>query len=78
MSCDRIQGKHSEAIAPFESALALDPNGLKPLTNVGSIYMKVGRLEEGVQLLEHAVMLHAEAISDEVSAAVHFSQKIAL
>jgi hypothetical protein len=29
--------------------------------------MKAGRLEDGVQVLERAVMLHAEAISDEVS-----------
>jgi Flp pilus assembly protein TadD len=60
------QGKHSEAVTPFERALALDPNGLQPLTNVGSIYMKAGRLDHGAQTLERAVTLHAGVISDMV------------
>ena len=55
---------------PFERALALDPTGLGALTNVGSIYVKAGRLEDGAQAFERAVALHAGAIIDQVSTSI--------
>ena len=55
---------------PFERALALDPTGLGALTNVGSIYVKAGRLEDGAHAFERAIALHAEAIIDQVSTSI--------
>ena len=62
------QGKDSEAIVSFERALVLNPTGYQTLTNVGLTYVKIGRLEEGVQALEQAVLLHTGAVFEQVSA----------
>lgn len=59
-------GRHEEAIATGNKALALDPRRYETLANLGTFYVHAGRFALGLPLLEKAV---------EVNPAAHFGRE---
>jgi len=53
----RAQGRHTEAIPEYETALASDHNWVAALANIGRSKTFVGPIEEAIPLLEQAIRL---------------------
>jgi Tfp pilus assembly protein PilF len=55
------QGKHDEAIKHYEAALRAQPQSLPALSNLASLYERVGRLREAAALSEQYKRLSVSA-----------------
>lgn len=54
----RGEGRHEEAVAAFERALALRPGLIAAHNNLGNTLIDMGRLDEAVRLFRRAIALH--------------------
>jgi len=54
---------HLDAIEEFRRALALDPHNIEALNELGKIQFHIGRLDEAVESLEHALDVDASFIN---------------
>src|SRR5262245_43585818 len=60
-----LQGKHDEAIKYYEAALRAQPQSLPALSNLASLYERVGRLREAATLSEQYKRLSVSAQQKE-------------
>jgi len=59
ISYSRVQ-KNDEAAESYRRSLALDPENYRAMHNLGSILVTSGEKEEGLSLLEHAVIIRPD------------------
>jgi predicted O-linked N-acetylglucosamine transferase (SPINDLY family) len=52
------QGELTKAVEAYQAGLALEPNHLAALNNLGACYLTLGRVDDGIQLLEKAAKLN--------------------
>ena len=55
------QGRLEEAVASYESALAIEPNSVPSLVHLGNVHLQLGRLDEASRKFQEAIELSPDS-----------------
>ena len=62
----RDLGRHEEAIAAYQQAIALDAKFAYPHNGLGNVYRKLGRSDEAIAAYQQAIALDSKSASPRV------------
>ena len=69
------QGKIQDAIERFRKAIALYPNYLMAVNNLGVQYLKLGRWPEAAEQFQAAIEINSKAFSPRLNLAIAFNEQ---